>query len=160
MITHSTMRRNHTVTLVLAIVASASVPIYAAAQNWTPEQLEIWEFETQCWQAYQDKDLEAHASCFHPDYIGWFAPDPAPMPVSESVHRHYINANREVAFNLTPHAIIVRGDIAIVHLSGFEIQIQPDGSDKVAWYHWTDIVLRENGKLSWIADHGHVGTEY
>lgn len=129
------------------------------AQEWSAEQLEVWEFEKHCWQLGEARDFEARNSCFHEEYVGWYATDPVPMPYSEATHRRYLEMSRIVAHNMTPHTIMIYGNIAIVHLSGFTVEPGPDGKDKVSWEHWTDIVLKENGKWSWIADHGHPGPE-
>jgi len=146
------MKRALFLLAVFGLLTSAT----ATAQNWNAEQLEVWDFEKQCWQSGLDNNLEANRSCFHEDYQGWYSANPTPMPViSEAAAKRSMEMDRQVAYNMTPHHIMIYGDVAIVHLTGSITVSQEDGPDKTSWYHWTDIVLKENGRWSWIADHGH-----
>ena len=147
------MRRTLSLTALLSLLTTMGT----AAQQWNADQLEVWDFEQRCWQMGQDQDLEARRDCFHEDYVGWYATDPAPMPYNDAVHGRWLETNRHIAFNMTPHTIMIHGDVAIVHLSGFIVGPGSDGKDVVSWEHWTDIALREDGRWSWIADHGHPG---
>ena len=141
--------------LLVVFVLSSSVT--ATAQQWSPEQQEVWEFEKHCWQLGLEKNMEERKACFHEDYVGWYSTDPVPMPYSDTVVIRYVEKDRSVAYNMTPHSIMIHGNVAIIHLSGFTVEPGDDGKDKSVWDHWTDIALKEDGKWSWIADHGHPG---
>ncbi len=145
-----------TIVLITAFSANA-----LQAQQWSAEQKEVWEFEKACWQKFIDKDMAAIRSCFHEDYRGWYSANPVPMPLpSEAAWTREMEKSRMVAHNMTPHHIMVYGNVAIVHLTAsITEETEPDQPDKTTWYHWTDISLKEDGKWSWIADHGHPGNQ-
>ena len=128
-----------------------------SAQQWTPEQQEVWEFEIRCYQVWIDKDYEGRKSCFHEEYRGWFSNYSMPLPLNEKLDQRAFDKNKWVGFNLMPHRISIHGNIAIIQYSGTLIVEGPDGEDTTNWVHWTDIALKENGRWSWIADHGHPG---
>jgi hypothetical protein len=141
--------------IVLAIVALA-LPTALYSQQWSDAQLEVWDFQESCWQKRATGDVEGFlTTCFHKDYVGWFSPEPAPMPVNESVVRYFMESSPIRVYLLKPHDILISGNVAIVHYSAFTVRPGPDGKDQEVWVHWTDVAVKEDGRWSWIADHGH-----
>ncbi len=141
----------------IVIALSLFTSISALGQQWSANQLEVWEFEQGCWQSIQDRAFEDFKNCFHEDYVGWYSANPVPIGFDDAVNMRFFETTKQIAFDLTPHNILIYGNVAIIHLSGYTVQPGPDGVDKTTWNHWTDISVKENGRWSWIADHGHPG---
>ena len=141
---------------VLSILGVFTSPIqHASAQDWSSEQLEVWNAEVACLNAGVD-DIPARKACVHPDFVGWGVQGPVPMGFSEKAFDDYFVHNTLKVVQATPLHIIVEGDIAIVQLM-VSIRSSLDGApDEEEWVAWTDIMRKDDGKWRLIADHGHV----
>jgi len=144
--------RHASAVVVLGFLLAASS---ASAQEWSEAQLEVWAFEESCWQDFASQEYEEWLTCFHPDFVGWFSTNPTPMPFHEGFGRHYMESSPVRIFALKPFSILIHGNVAIVHYSAHVIRTGPDGKDQAVWEHWTDVAVKEDGRWSWIADHGH-----
>ncbi len=134
--------------LLVASVALIAGPI--SAQEWTAEQMEVWAFEVEC-AALGPADRVAQ--CFHPDYVGWYAGDPVPANMDDLTASHPYWPDGEFV-TAKPLAISVFDDVAIVHVMMLYANTQPDGSTIMEWSRWTDVLLNDGGRWSWIADAG------
>ena len=134
------------------------LPLTARAQTWSAAQQEVWDFELECFNAIVTDDLQVRHACFHNDYVGWSPGAPVPMPYSpERDEWNLARVNAKFA-EATPLNILVYGNFAVVHYMVRGTNIREDGSSQTNWTAWTDILLKEDGKWSWIADHGHLAT--
>ena len=55
---------------------------------------------------------------------------------------------------LRPIDIKVHGDFAVVHYFYVEVLVDADGEETTEKGRWTDVLMKQNGKWVWIADHG------
>ena len=139
----------------LAVLAfSIFTPIESQA-SWTAEQKEIWEFEEACWET---RDLEASQACFHEEYVGW-ALGALSTPVTKANRKildgRALETSEQTFIFLKPLQIQVHGNVAVVlYIATGTNKNKATGEETNFTHRWTDIVLKENGKWSWIADHG------
>ncbi len=136
-------------TLIL-IAAATVITAPASAQDWNAEQMEVWEFELEC-SAMSPADRVAQ--CFHEAYVGWNAADPLPVDLDamRASNPYWSNATLITA---RPLAIIVIGDVAVVHLMLQNAVPLADGGATLVWSRWTDVLLNDGGRWGWIADAG------
>ena len=143
-----------------ALVAAFVVALLAApgplpAQQWSPEQQEVWDAEVACLNAGLD-NVPARKACVHPDFIGWGIQGPVPMGYSEKEFDYFFAHNTLKVVDAKPLHILVEGDIAIIQLMVRRVSSLDGGPDEETWIAWTDIMRRDNGVWRWIADHGHI----
>jgi hypothetical protein len=134
------------------------LPLTARAQTWSAAQQEVWDFELECLNAVVTDDLQARHACFHNDYVGWSPGAPVPTPYFPERDEWNLAQVNAKFMEATPLNILVHGNFAVVHYMSRQTNIQKDGSSQTIWTAWTDILLKEDGKWSWIADHGHPAT--
>jgi len=139
----------------LLIVFGLLSSVTAIAQQWSPEQQEVWDAEVACIQAGVD-DLPARKECVHPDFMGWGVQQPVPTSFDGDEFDYFFAHNRFKVFEAQPLHILVDGDLAVIQLIVKDIASLDNGPDETTWIAWTDIMRRDNGKWRWIADHGHV----
>ena len=139
----------------VALVMFAVQPVeHVNAQQWSPEQQEVWDAEVACLNAGID-NIPAFKACIHPEFMGWGVQGPVPLGYSEKKFDYYFAHNKWKVVDATPLHILVEGDIAIIQLMVRDVSSLDGGPDEVSWVAWTDIMKKENGVWRWIADHGH-----
>jgi hypothetical protein len=112
--------------------------------------MEVWAFETDCAAMGPAERL---AQCFHESYVGWNAEDALPVDLDamRASNPYWPDSSLITAKPLT---IIVRGDVAVVHLMLQYAVPQDDGGTEFVWARWTDVLVNDGGRWGWIADHG------
>ena len=133
----------------LAAVLVVCLASPGSAQEWSADQMEVWAFQLSCFEKWQTHDIPGHLACLHDDYKGWGDADPAPLGKSEAWLRHYHEVNDISLLDLRPLDIIVKGNMAVVHYLGAQVET---GDTEAAWFRCTDVLVKENGAWSWIAD--------
>ena len=125
------------------------------AQQWTPEQKEVWAIVEATWQA--DKDGKNWVEEYsHPDFLGWSFS--YPMPRNKSNANKWFNAYKPISkileYQVTPVGIIVKDNIAIAHYYARQINESYDGKKKSETSRWTDILIKEGDRWLYIAYQG------
>jgi ketosteroid isomerase-like protein len=132
------------------------LPLTAQAQEWTPEQQELWAWESACWET---RDLETIMSCFHEDFVGWGIGNPKPTTKAERrpTFAESFETTESVSLDLQPLEIKIHGNTAVlVYLATTVTRNKETGVETRAVEKWTDVAMREGGRWVWIADHGNV----
>ena len=143
-------------TLALMVVAAACLaPDIGSAQEWSPEQQEVWDFELGCQESKQ-----AWIDCFHEDYVAWgdmALGIPRTKADASAFGAYWWDTNEQLLVHMKPVDITVRGNFAVV-LVLYSARVRDRDSGEVAMQSmaWTDICVKENGRWYWIADHGSV----
>ncbi len=135
----------------LFLIVFAAAP--SAAQEWSAEQQEVWEFELTCLRLVGDTDaVERLLDCFHDDFVGWRTGDSAPR--DKNSVRTLVAMNTGRFLTAWPMSIKLYGDVAVVHYVSQWSELDSDGKRVSGWDRWTDIAMKSGGRWQWIADAG------
>lgn len=148
------MRRLPLWLLVTALLAT--LPSAVSAGDWSAEQKEVWDAIETCDQAYAAKNSEAFLDCIHDDFSGWLYSEPVPRGKAafEKVGMYMFKTRDVLATELRPIDIKVYGNFAVIHYFFVNMTKDQDGKESYEQGRWTDVMLKEDGKWRWIADHG------
>lgn len=149
------MRRTMGVMFVWALL----LPLTVQGQEWTPEQREIWAWEVTCLESV---DLETKRACFNDDFIGWGIGGAEPTTTTDRMQSfaEFLEANELVSFDFRPLAIKLQGNTAIlIYEATIVSRNRATGEEAGPAIRWTDVAVREEGRWTWIADHGTVVEE-
>jgi hypothetical protein len=141
---------------VLAAGCIVAIAGSATAQTWTAEQQEIWKFEQQQWQMEKSKDASWIETMVHPNMHYWAIGSPMPQDKASLARwNRYTSAESTVLEQeLYPIAATITGDVAVVQ---YRYQIARENYKKereTVWGHYTDVLIKENGKWLFIAWEG------
>jgi ketosteroid isomerase-like protein len=147
--------RKFIVAVLLLLPVMYALPALCAEQ-WTPEQKEVWTVEEKLWSLTKPTDLEEIMSMYHPDYRGWNYTSPLPGG-KDRVRKwmdYMLNSGEMLIYDIRPVDIFVRGNFAFVHYFYRIITKDKKGEEKMEAGRWTDIFMKEGGKWLLIGDHG------
>jgi len=144
------MKYASTFTACLVLLAWAGT---VQAQDWTSEQLEVWNRVEACTGFAYGQNFDGLLDCAHDDFSGFLYGDPVPRGKNtfEALGRYFLENIKVAAYEMRPVAIIVHDDLAVVHYYAFTVY---EGSMEISQDKWTDVLVREDGVWRWIADHG------
>ncbi len=143
--------------LLVAVAALlVALPSVVRAGEWSAEQKEVWEAIETCASHFEAKDEEAVLDCIHDDFSGCLYSQPVPRSKAsfEKVGLYFMKTRDIVASDLRPIDIMVYGNFAIAHYFFVEVSKDQNGKESTEQGRWTDILIKEDGKWRWIADHG------
>ena len=89
------------------------------AQNWTKEQMEVWNVVLKSNELMNKGDFDGYFANVHEDYQGWN--NQIPLPVNKTLFKQMMpSAEMMESFKLdysmnNPARIVVSGDLAVVH---------------------------------------------
>jgi len=135
----------------LCMLASA-----VSAQTWTAEQQEIWKFEQQQWAMAAAKDLSWIDTMVHPNMRFW--ENDSPMPRDKASLEHWSKYDTDnftvLQHELFPIAAAITGNVAVV-----QYRYRVAGEDykkdrKTMTGHYTDVLIKENGRWMFIGWEG------
>jgi ketosteroid isomerase-like protein len=135
-------------------VALLLLPWQASAQTWSPQQEEVWSVVQSQWQASMAKDMEWMERFLHPDFRGWSLSDPAPRDKESASRwaRYEMEGGTTLVQDLVPMAIVVHGNVAVVHYYYSQAQTDREGEHKTVHGRYTDTLVKDNDQwrfLSW-----------
>ena len=138
-----------------AFFAAQFAPALASAQEWSPEQQEVWEFELSC-----QESKEAWIGCFHEDYAAW-ADMSLGVPFRKAdraaIGGYSWDTIERLLTHMKPLEITVRGDFAVALVIYTTTRRNRETGEVITTTEaWTDVCIKENGRWYWIADHGTV----
>jgi ketosteroid isomerase-like protein len=137
------------VIVVFLLVSSAS------AQQWSPEQQDVWKGVQTYWEAGMSGNASDFLSYFDDSYLGWSYSSQAPgtkADASKSLN-YWLPKGKVAYYTLTPAKIWVNGDFAYVHYYYTQVT-EMDGKPTSEKGRWTDILMKKNGKWMMVGDHG------
>mgnify|MGYP006130157041 CR=1 FL=1 len=122
-------------------------------QELSTEQQEVWEFIEAC---QERNGTEAWFDCFHEDFAGWLYQDLVPRTKDgeRKFSRVLFETTETRASEVRPIAIRVHGNVAVAHYYLQNVVRGQDGQDVEERMRFTDVLMKENGRWQWIADHG------
>jgi ketosteroid isomerase-like protein len=129
---------------------------WAPAQTWSPAEKELIQGLDDCYAAYKAENLEALLACSHEDSVVFRYGMPGTSSKADTrKNLPLFWANEDmVEYWINPLAIRIIGDVAIIHYYFYELVRDKEGKETFRRYRWTDIMVKQDGKWVWIADHG------
>jgi ketosteroid isomerase-like protein len=138
----------------ICLVSVLLLPIIAFAQDWTKEQQEVLAFEEAC---VTTNDVDDFIACFHEDFVGWGEGYTAPTTKTDRlkfIADGFGNFDSDTLL-FKPLSVIVKGNMAVVsYIQTSKTTNNTTDEVEYSTQRWTDVCLRENGKWTWISDHG------
>ncbi len=129
----------------------------ASAQQWSPEQKDVWSGVEKYWEVSSQGDAQAFMSYFDDSYMGWNFRSRVPMNksnVSKWIKEEMKNTST-ILYSITPLTIWVNGNFAYVHYTYSQLLKNNETGKKIPSSGvWTDILMKKNGKWMLIGDHG------
>jgi Domain of unknown function (DUF4440) len=124
-----------------------------AAQAWSPEQQELWQLEQQQWKMAAAKDLSWIDTMVHPNMRFWETGSPMPRDKASLKHwaRFESDSGTVLQQELFPISATITGNIAVVQ---YHYMIATENYKKereTATGHYTDVLIKENGRWMFIA---------
>ena len=136
------------------LVSALLLPTFASAEDWTKEQKEVLAFEEAC---VTTKNVDEFTACFHEDFVGWGLGSTVPTSKSDRLRFNadgFENYDSEPLL-FKPLSVIVKGNMAIIsYLDSRKILNKATDEVNYSTQRWTDVCLKEDGKWTWISDHG------
>jgi len=86
------------------------------AQEWSKEQLEVWNIVKDSWAKWAKGDVEGSIASIHEKYQGWSIEEP--LPVGKAKLKEWYSSMKDMMkiqfFDLEPARIVVTEDAAVV----------------------------------------------
>ena len=153
------MKRNHFFSIVLLLsIAGLSLATNSYGQTWNQQQKDVWTNVDNYWALMAKGDIDGFMTYFGADYMGWDYD--SPVPQSKAATAKYMNNGikngKTVFYDLSPVAILIYGDIAIVDYYFNTQRENLEGKKEWRSGRWTDVLQKLSGGSKWvlIADHG------
>jgi hypothetical protein len=138
--------------LLVASVALIAGPM--SAQEWTAEQMEVWDDLVACWDSSVNGTLQA---CIHDDYVSFQLAQSVPQNKADLVAGEaYSNETFETLWiHRKPLHIDVRGDVALVlYEQNYVSRHTRTGAETTSKESWTEVFVRDGGAWKALTDHG------
>ena len=126
----------------------------AQAQEWSAEQLEVWQIISKVWELEKAGD-HSWTDLLHPSYQSW--PYDAPIPLDKAGTLRFLKAEEDhfkiLAQHLVPIGIIIVGDTAVIHYFHTTLTEWDDGERETTDGRTTDVLVRTKDGwriLSWV----------
>jgi hypothetical protein len=135
-----------------AIVALCVMTGAASAEQWSPEQQEIWKFEQQQWAMSKAKDLSWIDTMVHQNMRYWETG--APMPRDKASLKHWGRFDSENSTTLEqelfPISATITGNVAVVQYYYMVATEDFKKERSTITGHYTDVLIKENGRWMFI----------
>ena len=133
----------------LCLLALFGVAAIASAQNWTPEQQEIWRFEEQQWKLAAAEDASWVDTMVHPNLSFWETAQSAPRnKASLQRWNRYSYANSAVLeHEIFPVSGVITGNVAVVNYTYQVAQEDHKKERKMVTGRYTDILGQRKGQV-------------
>ena len=139
----------------LFLVASATlIAAPTSAQEWTAEQMEVWDALEACWSATV---IETTMACIHEDYVSFQTAEGVPQNKADLLAwtAHFLETEERLWVYRKPLNIDVRGDVAIVlYVVDFAQRSRVNGAETTGKFNWTEVFVRDGGAWKALTDHG------
>ena len=126
------------------------------AQQWSPEQLEVWKAVQTYTDLANKGNVEGFLSYFDNSFLGWPYGSDAVHNKDERAAwiKYYLPLSTNLVSTITPEAIWVKDNFAFVHYYYSDVSKNSEGKVSAESGRWTDILMKKDGKWIMIGDHG------
>jgi ketosteroid isomerase-like protein len=137
--------------IVLVLILAFSVQ----AQEWTPEQKDVWAGVEKYWEVNQSNPMD-FLNYFDASYFGWNYDNEAPSTKKDVTKSfgYWTKKGKEQYHILKPARIWVNGSFAYVHYYYTTVSENSAGKPNTDRGRWTDILMKKDGKWMLVGDHG------
>jgi hypothetical protein len=128
----------------------------ASAQQWTEEQKDVWRTVQTYGYLYNSNNMSEFYNYFDNSYWAWNYDGAALLKKdkrSEKMNYWKANTGGSSCF-ITPFKITINGNFAYADFIYKEISDTKDGKSISDVGHYTDILMKVNGKWLIVGDHG------
>ena len=144
---------NRMVLAATAVLALCGVANAAAPQAQSPEQQEIWKFEQQQWDMDAAKDASWLDTMVHPNLKFWETG--ASMPRDRASLKQWTRYGSENSTTLEheifPISATITGNVAVVQYYYMLARENYKKERETVTGHYTDVLVKENGRWLFIA---------
>jgi hypothetical protein len=144
---------NRMVATATTVLALCAISAAAFAAEWTPEQQDVWKFEQQQWAMSKAKDLSWIDTMVHQNMRYWETG--SPMPRDKASLKHWSKFDAEngstLEQELFPIAATITGNVAVVQYNYMVATENYKKERKTVTGHYTDVLIKENGRWMFIA---------
>jgi ketosteroid isomerase-like protein len=146
--------RSIAVASLLCLTVLIAVPV--AAGDWSAAQQEVWKNVDAYWAVLAKDDVDGFLGYMHDDYSGWSLDSPVPESKATSAKylRFFVPRRTLEFYEITPLAIVIHGDVAVVHYYYMEVAKNSEGKVRTEHGRWTDILVKQGDRWVLFADHG------
>ena len=126
------------------------------AQQWTDEQKDVWAGVEAYWGVFMSSNPADFLNYVDDSYYGWDNENDAPNIKADVIKslKYWITKGKVVLYTITPARIWVNGNFAYVHYYYEQVFEGSDGKPSTERGRWTDILMKKDGKLVIVGDHG------
>jgi len=144
---------NRMIAKTTAVLALCAVAATATAQQWSPEQQEIWRFEQQQWSMDAAKDMSWIDTMVHQNMRYWETGAPMPRDKASLKHwsRYEVDNATTLEHELFPIAATITGNIAVVQYNYMVARENYNKERETITGHYTDILVKEGNRWMFIA---------
>jgi hypothetical protein len=144
---------NRMVTIAATVLAAYSALGTASAQEWSPEQQEIWKFEQQQWKMSAAEDLSWIDTMVHPNMRFWETG--ASMPRDKASLKHWSRFDADngstLEQELFPISATITGNVAVVQYDYVIARENYKKEREIVTGHYTDVLIKDGGRWMFLA---------
>jgi hypothetical protein len=125
----------------------------AFAQSWSPEQQELWRLEEQQWKMAAAEDMSWIDTMVHPNMRYW--EDGDPMPRDRASLKRWARYSAEngtvLEQEIFPISATITGNVTVVQYHCAIAREDHKKERQTVSGHYTDVLIKENGRWLFIA---------
>jgi len=147
------MIRTIVVAAVAAVAAALPGSVAAQAPSWSPEQTAVWTVVTQSWADEVAENGRWPGGYVHDGVVAWDAKWPLPRyKAAMEKWTRFNDAQRQVLqYELTPAAITIAGDTAVVHYATVTVSQRATDAPEREMSGSVETLVRSGGKWKFLS---------
>lgn len=126
---------------------------YAQLPEWDDEQSEVWEFVQQSWVDDVAENGRWPAEYIHEKVIDWGDTQAAPRGAEQILEwtRFEDDGSQTLYYEITPAAIVVEDDTAVVHYHLLTVSEDHAGDRETSVLSLVEVLVRQRGDWRYIS---------
>lgn len=143
--------------LVVGISLLGTVSVYAQQPSWNEAQSEVWALVEQSWADDVAENGKWPIDYIHDKYAGWGDGEAAPRYKDSVIAwtRFGDESNTVLMYEVSPEAIVVEGDTAVIHYNLTTVSEDTKGKRNQRVGRATEVLVRNGQTWKWLAIAGY-----
>ncbi len=139
--------------LLYTLLLFAALPAVAQSSD---DEVAVWAMVEQQWRAEKRGDKDWVDELLSADFVGWPTDSPAPRNKASTRLWNEFNSRQSelLEFELYPQAIVIHGDMAVVHYLYTAANKVKGGDVEFSSGRYSDILVRSDNGWRFVAWHG------